>query len=277
VPSTPLAEILTLERLEDDVHRGWTPPGTNRPDIFGGQVAGQALRAAGLTVADGHLPNSVHCYFLRRGRPDLPLDLHVERTRDGRTYTSRTVDVRQEGRTILTMLASFHSDEPGRDVELPMPEGALTPDSPGLVVNDMGGWESPFEVRDVPVEGPGVRYWAKVSTTFPADGLLQASALLYASDMRAGLAAMQVIGFDPMGMSEGPLEAAGRKGNFGSLDHALWFHRRPRVDEWFFGDVRPLTVRDSRGLVLGTLHDRDGHHLATFTQEMVLKVSEGPE
>ena len=278
MPLTSLAEILDLERLDDDVYRGRTPPGTRRPDIFGGQVAGQALQAAGLTVQADHLPNSVHCYFLRRGRPDLPIDMFVERTRAGRTYTSRKVDARQEGRTILTMLASFHAEEPGAESELEMPRGATTPDDPSLLASDTTGWELPLEVRGMPTEGPRVCYWARVATPFPADPLLHASALLYASDMRAGSAAMEMIGLDSFlpPSAEGAAPAPPRlQGNFGSLDHALWFHRQPRVDEWFFCEVRPLTVRDSRGLVLGTMHDREGRHLATFTQEMFLKVA-GP-
>lgn len=124
VPSASLGEILDLVRVDDDLFQALTPPGTNRSDIFGGQVASQALRAAAHTVGDDHLPNSVHCYFLRRGRPDLPIDLFVERTRAGRTYTSRKVDARQDGKTIFSMLASFHAEEPGAEHELPMPRGA---------------------------------------------------------------------------------------------------------------------------------------------------------
>jgi acyl-CoA thioesterase II len=279
VAQTTLAEILDLERIDDDIHRARTPPGTNRPDIFGGQVAGQALRAASLTVGEDHLPNSVHCYFLRRGRPDLPIDMHVERTRTGRTYSSRKVDARQEGRSILTMLASFHAEEPGRESEFPVPIGAMRPDEAlsvdgtSLPGDDTSRWEVPFELQDVPVHGPGVRYWARVTTPFPADPFVHAAGLLYASDMRAGLAAMQLIGVDPFGTPGAPGEASPVTGNFGSLDHAMWFHRPARVDRWFFSDVRPLTVRDSRGLVFGTTHDAEGRHLATFTQEMFLKVT----
>ena len=268
VPTATLAGILELERLDEDVHRAWTPPGTNRPDIFGGQVASQALRAAALSVETDHLPDSVHCYFLRRGRPELPIDLVVERTRSGRTYTNRRVEARQEGRTILTMLASFHAHEPGEEHELPMPEGVAPPTAGEDWSNEPTGWEVPFELRDVPMAGPGVRFWGRVTDPFPPDPVLHACALLYASDMRAGSPAMEAIGVDPSGKSPDPA----RQGNFGSLDHALWFHRVPRVDRWFLSDVRVLTVRDARGVVLGTMHDEDGHHLATFAQEMFLKV-----
>jgi acyl-CoA thioesterase II len=267
-----LATILDVEAIDDDTWRAWTPPGTHRQDIFGGQVAGQALRAAGLTVAAEHLPNSVHCYFLRRGQRDLPLEIRVERVRGGRTYTSRRVDVRQQDKTIFAMLASFHAEEPGPEYDHAMPSGIPEPDT--LPPDRQNIWDSDLETRTVPVEGPAVRWWGRVPKPFPPDPLMHCCALLYASDMRAGSAAMQAIEIDfGFGPTPGG-DVSGRPvGNLGSLDHALWFHRTPAVDDWFFCDVRPLTVRDSRGLVLGTIFDRDGRHLATFTQEMFLKVS----
>jgi acyl-CoA thioesterase II len=268
-----LATILDVEAIEDGTWRAWTPPGTPRPDIFGGQVAGQALRAASLTVADEHLPNSVHCYFLRRGQRDLPLEIRVERVRGGRTYSSRRVDVRQDDKTIFAMLASFHAEEPGPEYDHSMPDDIPEPDT--LAPEAENVWEPAIEIRTVPVESPAVRWWGRVAQPFPSDPLLHCCALLYASDMRAGSAAMEAIGvsagfFPPPG--GGPTTRP--VGNFGSLDHALWFHRTPTVDDWFFCDIRPLTVRDSRGLVLGTMFDRHGRHLATFTQEMFLKLAD---
>jgi acyl-CoA thioesterase II len=274
VPSTNLGEILDLVRLDDDHYQALTPPGSNRSDIFGGQVASQALRAAGHTVADGHFPNSVHCYFLRRGRPDIPIDMFVERTRAGRTYTSRKVDARQDGKTIFSMLASFHAPEPGAEHELPMPRGARGPDDWDAESNGGLAWSVPFEMRNVPTNGLEVRYWARV-TPFEAPPLLHACALLYVSDMRAGSPAIEAAGlraYDRPSPPGAPPAQSGQEVNLGSLDHALWFHAVPRVDEWFFCEVRPLTVRDSRGLVMGTMHDVAGHHLATFVQEMFLKV-----
>lgn len=271
--SVTLATILDVAAIDDDRWRAWTPPGSRRTDIFGGQVAAQALRAATLTVAPEHLPNSVHCYFLRRGNPQQPLDISVERVRGGRTYSSRRIDVRQDDRTIFAMLASFHAEEPSREFDHAMPAGIPDPDQlpavPGQVM-----WEPSLDVRFVPVESPAIRWWGRVMGPFPADLAMHFCALLFASDLGAGGAALAAVGY---GAGFGPaLDAEGQPlGNFGSLDHALWFHRTPAVDGWFFCDVRPLTVRDSRGLVLGTIFDRDGRHLATFTQEMFLKVDEG--
>jgi acyl-CoA thioesterase-2 len=262
-----LASILELEEVGDDQWRAWTPPGSMRSDIFGGQVAGQALRAASLTVVPEHLPNSLHGYFLRRGQATLPIDIHVERTRAGRTYTSRRVDVRQEGKTIFAMLASFHADEPGREFDHEMAKNIPDPDS--LPPAAGSEWHPGIEVRTVEAEGPAVQWWGRIPPPFPSDPLMHFCGLLYASDLRAGGAAMAAIGFN-----DGPSRDGDRRpvGNFGSLDHAVWFHRTPSVNEWFFCDVRPLTVRDSRGLVLGTMFDGAGRHLATFTQEMFLKI-----
>jgi acyl-CoA thioesterase-2 len=266
-----LADILDVAAIGPDTWRAWTPPDSGRPDIFGGQVAGQALRAATLTVPPGHLPNSVHCYFLRRGQAELPIDITVERTRAGRTYSSRRVDVRQEERTIFAMLASFHVDEPGREFDHAMPTGVPHPGSLP-VPQQQGRWDPPLDMRIIPVETPAVQWWCRVADPFPDDPALHFCGLLYASDLRAGGAAMAAVGF-PTGM-EPPGEGAERPalaGNFGSLDHAVWFHRPPVVNEWFFCDVRPLTVRDSRGLVLGRMFDQEARHIATFAQEMFLK------
>jgi acyl-CoA thioesterase II len=264
-----LASILSVEEIDGNTWRAWTPPGTRRPDIYGGQVAGQALRAACLTIDNDHLPNSVHCYFLRRGQPQLPIDISVERVRGGRTYSSRRIDVRQDGKTILAMLASFHVEEPGREFDHPMPTDV--PDPETLPVADMAGWDPGLDVRVVEVEGALVRWWGRIREPFPTDPAMHYCGLLYASDLRAGGAAMAAVGFDPGMRPPDEAHPVRRFGNFGSLDHAVWFHRTPVVDDWFFCEVRPLTVRDSRGLVIGTMFDRAGRHLATLTQEMFLK------
>jgi acyl-CoA thioesterase II len=256
--------ILELEPIGTDTWRASTPAGTRRPDIFGGQVAAQALAAATETVQPDHFANSVHCRFLRRGQPALPLDIRVERIRAGRTYTDRRVEVIQDAKTIFAMLASFHAEEPGPEYDHPMPEGVPGPES--VPAPGEWHWDPSLDTRMLDVEAPVVQWWGRIVDHLPDDPALHLCGLLYASDVSAGGAAMQAIG----------LPMFGTAGSFGSLDHALWFHRQPRVDEWFFCDIRPLTVRDSRGLVLGRMFDRDGRHLATFAQEMFLKVDHSP-
>jgi acyl-CoA thioesterase-2 len=270
-----LADIFHVETIGDDIWRARGPHGGDQSHLFGGQVAAQALRAATFTVNADHLPNSLHCYFLRRGRSDLPVDISVERVRGGRTYTSRRIDVRQEGRTIFAMLASFHAEEPGREFDHGMPSGVPDPDT--LPRGEaLFPWEEPLDLRGVPVESPGIRWWCRIADPFPDDPAMHFCALLYQSDLRGAVAAMTAVGF--RSGIERALDLDNRQvGDGGSLDHAVWFHRTPIVTDWVFCDVRPLTVRDSRGLVLGTMFDRDARHIATFAQEMFLKeASPGP-
>jgi acyl-CoA thioesterase-2 len=202
--------------------------------------------------------------------------------RDGRTYASRHVEVSQGGRVIFAMMASFHAPEPGRDRCRTMPDDV--PDPEDLEADIPAMWDPLLEVRPVPDGAPAVplaapavplaappmRWWGRVTDPFPADVSLHYCALLYASDLRAGSAALIAAG---LGDGLTPMrDGRGRSvGNFGSLDHALWFHRTPAVDEWFFCEVRPSTVTDSRGLVKGDMFDRAGRHLASFAQEMFLK------
>jgi acyl-CoA thioesterase-2 len=269
-----LEEVLQSEEIAPDVYRFWTPPGSGRSDIFGGQVAGQALRAALFTVQPDHLPNSIHGYFLRRGQPELPLDIHIERIRAGRTYTSRRVDVRQDGKTIFAMLASFHLEEPGAEYDHPMPDGVPPADQVPEKAEE-NFWHPVMEMRSIESEDHLVQWWGRIRGAFAADPATQYCALLYASDMRAGGAVISAAGFDIGRRLESTLENHA-PGNFGSLDHAVWFHRTPDVTKWFYCDARPLTVRDSRGLVIGRIFDSDGRHLATFTQEMFVKAGEIP-
>jgi acyl-CoA thioesterase-2 len=178
--------------------------------------------------------------------------------------------VSQDDRLIFTMMASFHAEEPGREYLRPMPAGVVDPeDLPALDGTD--GWDPGIEMRPIDAVEPTMRYWCRTTDDFPPDRTLHEAGLLYASDLRAGGAAMLAIGFVPFGAPAPGSSARPARGTFGSLDHALWFHRRPRVDDWFFCEVQPIAVRDARGLVLGTMFDRAGNHIATFTQEMFLK------
>jgi acyl-CoA thioesterase-2 len=267
-----LAEILSLEPIGDDVWRAWTPAGTNRSDIFGGQVAGQSLLAASLTVDPAYVANSVHCSFLRRGQPAHPLDIRVERTRAGRTYASRRVEVVQDDKVIFTMQASFHVDEPGPEFAQPMPGGVPDPDTI-VVAPSQPVWDPALDMRSIESSPPRAQWWCRTNGSFPDDPTMHTCGLLYASDLRSGGAAMMAVGYVPFGEPGVDEDTPPSAGNFGSLDHAMWFHRAARVDDWFFCDVQPLNVRDSRGLVLGAIFDRAGRHVATFTQEMFLKAA----
>jgi acyl-CoA thioesterase II len=270
-------EIMTMHRQGDDRFVAHTPADSGRGDIFGGQVAGQALRAGTLTVGEAYAPNSIHSYFMRRGNPHLPLDIRVDRIRDGRTYANRRIQVWQDDREIFEMAASFHTEEPGRSYESGMPDGVPRPDEidEGAGSFDHGfGMPLPFEIRNVDVPAPLVRWWGRFGDPVSSDPFVHYSALLYASDMRAGGAAITAVGFDD---GPPPVEPdGGPTGNFGSLDHSVWFHRRPNVEEWFLCDYRPLVVADSRGTIVGGIFDEDGNRLASVAQEMFLKVFDDP-
>ena len=276
-----LAHILALDAVGDgDVWHAHTPTGGRRPDIYGGQVAGQALLAAARTVERAYLPNSVHCYFLRRGDPEAPLEITVGRTRTGRTYASRSVNVRQDGRSIFTMLASFHTDEPSPEFDHPMAADVPDPDTLPRRSPAHQDWRGVLDMRVVPSSDSVGRWWCRIEPGYPTDATMQLAALLYVSDMRAGITARAAIGYGSLAAIDDEAEQAARAavpGNFGSLDHSVWFHRVPSVTEWLYCEARPMTVRDSRGLVMGTIFDRDGRHLATFTQEVFLKAGVAQE
>ena len=196
-------------------------------------MAAQALRAGALTVAPEHRPNSVHGYFLRRGQANLPLDIHVERVRAGRTYTSRQIDVRQEDKTIFAMLASFHADEPARSSITPCRRASRTRTRwphPTRISVGVGRRHPPRRGGrpDRAVVGPGP---AAISGRFDHALLRPAVRVRPASRRRRGRG--HRIRVSATARTGTPRCWRGNFGNFGSLDHALWYHREPVVDEWF--------------------------------------------
>jgi acyl-CoA thioesterase-2 len=263
----PLVRLLELEELDTDRYGAPSPAYTYRPNIFGGQVAAQAMRAAGLTVGPDRALHSLHGYFLRPGRPGDPVVMHVERIRDGRSFTTRRVLAHQHGEAIFILSASFHVDEPGAEraiplSDVPMPGDLAPPDRSNMPIYDTA-----FEVRNVrpaepmsapdgPALTPTVSMWVRTRGPLDDDPMLHASVLTYISDMRSGMAAL-VAGqhLDRIMMT--------------SLDHAMWFHRPIRADDWVLVDVRSVSTGGSRGLVLGTIHDRAGVHGVSFTQEVL--------
>lgn len=258
-PQRGLVEILDLDDLGDDHFQAPTPGESRGPGrLFGGQVASQALRAATLTVGDDRRPHSLHAYFIRPGRPGIALDLAVERTRDGRSFSTRTVTASQDGEPIFTLIASFHIDEEGHDWQLPAPQVP----SPEEVAPAEGGimQRSSFEIRRVRSDGPMFALhpaWVRVTGEVPDDPLFHACALTYISDMAV------------IGAARGPGSNAGMGG--ASLDHAVWFHRPVRIDEWLLFSAEPLTNAGARGLATGTFHTREGVLVASFVQEGLLR------
>ena len=275
-----LLQILDLKQVDDAAFTGESPQ-TGAQRVFGGQVAGQALVAAGRTVDPARFVHSLHGYFVRPGDPTVPIHFTVETIRDGRSFSVRRSTAQQHGKTIFFMSASFQVREEGLDHPSPAPEGVPGPDE----TPTMRDWITRYpdrerafnaapqavDVRYVGVPGwvpPGdrtpnaeQRVWMRIHGDLPDDPLIHACALTYASDMSLLDAVLSTHG-----------EVWGPGGVIGaSLDHALWFHRPFRADEWFLYDSTSPSASGSRGLASGRMFTRDGRHIASAVQEGLLR------
>lgn len=278
-----LTGFLSLERLDRDLFRGWCHEGLPLR-AFGGQVAAQALTAAGGTVGGGGSQpgvHSLHGYFLRGGDPARPIVYSVERLRDGRTFFSRRVTALQNGEVIFTLSASFKSFESGYDRQPAMP---ATPD-PDAVPDLFELWAqtSPadfeqlvfpyaLEVRRLPEPAepttPGLteqKLWIRATDPLGDDPLLHACALAYASDLL--LAPTAALWLErPRPLREEPSSVF-----MTSLDHAIWYHRPFRADEWLLFSQRSPSATDGRGLAFADVWGHDGRLIAHVVQEAVLR------
>ena len=260
-----ILELLDLGRRGADAFVAPTPSdGPGR--LFGGQVASQSLRAATLTVEPDRLPHSLHAYFIRPGRPGIPLRLDVDRTRDGRSFTTRRVTASQDDEPIFTLAASFHAAEEGGDWQLPAPTGVSPPDGPRQVESPISRFASmsPFDLRPVRPPEPGGfpilhPFWVKTRRTLPDDPALHACVLAFISDMGV------------VGSARAPGAAMPAQLMGASLDHAMWFHRPARADEWLLFSVEPVSNFGARGLARGTMHDPAGVLVASVAQEALLR------
>jgi acyl-CoA thioesterase-2 len=254
-----LASLLDLEQLDRDLYRGCNAAGaTIRRSLYGGQVAAQALRAAGATVPDDRRPHSLHGYFLRPGRADLPVLLHVDRDRDGRSFSARHVRAVQDGEVIFSMLASFHVDEPSGVYD-------ALPTDPAPLPEQGGGWRADvlLEVREVtPLRVDRDRLWfpdtiwVRTRTPLPDDRLVRACALTYVSDLGSGF---------------GQVEVPGLGGGGSSIDHAVWFQDDVAPDQWMLLKLLPTKAGGSRGVYAGVLRDAGGALGLFCTQELLLR------
>jgi acyl-CoA thioesterase-2 len=280
-----LVRLLDLEKIEEDIYRGVSPK-AKWQRVFGGQVAGQALVAAGRTVATDRHVHSLHSYFIRPGDPSVPIVYEVDRVRDGRSFTTRRVVAVQHGKAIFSLSASFQLDQPGIDHQPAMPDAPAPETLPTLEERYQDSPEAaaffrmlprPIDLRyvdDPPwqqhAKGPraGVtRVWMRANGRLPADPLLHVCVLTFASDMtlldsvlvQHGLAP----GMDPITMA--------------SLDHAMWFQRPFRADEWLLYATKSPSASGSRGLATGRFFARDGRHVASVVQEGLIRVGHATE
>jgi acyl-CoA thioesterase II len=277
-PLDDLVELLDLEPIEVNIFRGVSPD-DERQRVFGGQVAGQALVAAARTVDNDHRVHSLHAYFLRPGDPSVPILYEVDRIRDGRSFTTRRVVAIQHGRAIFNLAASFHVEEPGLDHEATMPEVPAAETLPTFheryaeVADAMGEWyhrPRPIDLRHV--EPPGrlrpdgatrtsERIWLRADGRLPDDPLLHTCILTYASDMTLLDTALLP---HRRNWQDGDMMMA-------SLDHAMWFHRPFRVDEWMLYDQDTPSASGARGLSRGLLFTADGHLAVSVVQEGLIR------
>jgi acyl-CoA thioesterase-2 len=276
-----VVDLLDLEQIEVDIFRGRSPEGERRQRVFGGQVAGQALVAAGRTVPADRPVHSLHAYFIRPGDPTVPLIYLVERVRDGRSFTTRRVSAVQHGKTIFTLSASFHHDEPGIEHSDPMPvvppPDEITPTVERLekvfgpsVYEWYGG--NPIDIRHIgplTVEAerdPALRaarnlVWLRADGELPDDPLLHVCLVTYASDMTL---------LDSVMLAHGLSWADGRTSG-ASLDHAMWFHGPFRADRWLLYAQDSPVARSARGLARGEMYTSDGQLVVSVVQEGLIR------
>ena len=279
-----LVGLLDLEAIEMNIFRGVSPK-VAMQRVFGGQVAGQALVAAGRTVDTERLVHSLHSYFIRPGDPSVPIIYTVDRIRDGRSFSVRRVLAIQHGDPIFVLSASFQLPQGGIDHQAGMPP-APPPDTLPTLAERYEGFEDlwsvmrqipqAFDVRYVddppwvqrgqgPRESQPHRIWLKADGTLPDDPLLHVCAVTFASDMNLldsvlvhhGLAAR----LDPISMA--------------SLDHAMWFHRQFRADDWLLYVSSSPSASGGRGLATGQFYSRDGRLVASVTQEGMIRLPNG--
>ncbi|WP_179150728.1 acyl-CoA thioesterase II [Leifsonia sp. NCR5] len=283
----PLASLLTAldltdtgARTSEDIFTGpsqWMPLGR----VFGGQVLAQSIVAASRTVPDGRAIHSMHGYFLRPGDVNLPITFSVDRIHDGRSFSTRRTQAYQSGQPILSMIASFQDEDEGltHQVEMPtdIPDPETLPNSADSLENvehpvaQYWASERPFDIRHITspiyltVDGEHVAHqavWFRSIGALPDDPDLHRAALAYASDYTIMESVMRRHG---VAWATPGLRAA-------SLDHAMWWHRPARVDEWLLYVQESPSASGGRGLALGRIFSRDGRLVASVAQEAMVRV-----
>jgi len=275
-----LIALLDLEAIEVNIFRG-TSPDVEAQRVFGGQVAGQALVAAARTVDDDRSVHSLHAYFLRPGDPTVPILYEVDRIRDGRSFTTRRVVAIQHGKAIFNLHASFHVHEAGLEHEDPMPADVARPETlPDFRerwapwADMLGDWyerDRPIDTRTAdwqPLDRtrplpPHQHVWLRADGVLPDDPVLHACILTYASDMT-------LLDTTLLPHAVGAVE---KDVMMASLDHAMWFHRPFRADEWLLYAQDSPSASGGRGLGRGSIFTSEGHLAVTVVQEGLIRVA----
>lgn len=275
-----LLELLDLETIENDLFRGQQPD-TELQRVFGGQVAAQALTAATRTVPEQFVVHSLHAYFLRPGDTAVPIVYDVDTLREGRSFATRRVLARQHGRPIFALTVDYQIPEEGLDHADTMPAVPDPEDCPSLPEIMPGPpeaaerWHREWATLDIRYAGDsrsggGVdagdvatrsRLWIRINGELPDDDRTQVAAFTYASDLTLLAAALVPHG---LYIASPGMQAA-------SLDHAIWFHRSFRADEWWLYDQTSPSASGGRGLALARVFSRDGRLVATVAQEGLIR------
>jgi acyl-CoA thioesterase-2 len=275
-----LLRLLELERLEVNIFRGPSRD-IGSPQVYGGQVLGQALQAAYATVEEGRVVHSLHAYFLRRGDFNAPIVYFVDRSRDGQSFTSRRVTAIQHGEQIFNCSASFQLPEAGFEHQLAMPQVPFPDELPETLAQDsefLAGLsarlrqlvcERPIEFRVVPLSAtatlagaPRQFLWIRTVDRLPDGDRLHRCLLAYASDFHLlGTALVR----HKHSIGKGRLIIA-------SIDHAMWFHRPVRMDEWLLYAADSPSASSARGYTRGSLFTREGLLVASTAQEGLVRV-----
>ncbi|MEF2485400.1 acyl-CoA thioesterase II [Vibrio mimicus] len=280
-PLDELLSLLQLEKLEEGLYRG-ASENLGLPQVYGGQVIGQALSAARYTVESDRTVHSFHSYFLFPGDPEKPIIYDVENLRDGRSFSTRRVKAIQNGRPIFYLTASYHGDAPGFEHQKTMPvvpgpenfasESELAAQIAHFLPEKLQRafcGEKPIEMRPVTVINPlkpqkaePKQYlWIRANGNMPDDQLIHQYLLAYASDW-----GFLVTALHPHGVS-----LMTPKFQVATIDHSIWFHRPFKMDDWLLYAIESPTASNTRGLVRGEIYDRQGNLVATAVQEGVMR------
>jgi acyl-CoA thioesterase-2 len=281
-PASELVDLLSLERLEDNLFRGQSRDiGTKY--VFGGQVLGQALSAANATLEQPRDAHSLHAYFLRAGDVEAPIVYDVDRTRDGGSFSVRRVTAIQHGKVIFFCAASFQGHEDGAEHQLSMPEvpdpddiepaPGVSPEVLATLSTKVQRWldrSGPFEFRHVyprdelnpPKRPPYQQVWFRLAEKVGDAPELHRALLAYASD------------FHLLGTTTFPHGISYYQPNvqMASLDHAIWFHRPFRADDWLLYSLDSPSAQGARGIARGLIYDRSGRLVASTAQEGMIRV-----
>ncbi|WP_310247289.1 acyl-CoA thioesterase II [Microbacterium trichothecenolyticum] len=248
--------------------------------VYGGQVLAQSIVAASRTIPEERIVHSMHGYFLRPGDSAKGITFSVDRIHDGRSFSTRRTQAFQEGVPIFSMIASFQDEDPGLEHQEPMPEGVPAPEDLPDIESHLGGLhpmskrlftDRPVDLRHVPapiyvtadaVKAPRQAVWMRVRRPIPDDPAIHRAALAYLSDLTIQESILRAHG---VSWATPGLKLA-------SLDHAMWWHRFGRVDEWMLYVQESPSARGGRGLASGRIYAADGTLLASVAQEIMIRV-----